>query len=359
MKTPLLGLVAATTAFAGSSIYLWVQLDAERDRAAQVAETARKLNARIAELEQARAVFDQRRMAGGAVVGGTFGSFSTSAPMTARLTPAPPPDGGKVEPAQEGATWSAVSRPPSPAFSKMMRNQMRTSIRRQYSGIGAELGLDKETSAKLVDLLTEQQTANFDAAGPRDLIGPQYDYQHKHQEYEAEIANLIGPDKAQELKAYQASLPARSEADMLARQLEDNGVPLSAAQVKDLTKVVIEEHDRVPMPQFIEGMDQKEYMKSVNDWKTDYDKRIADEAAHIFNAEQLATYNDIQQWQKDLRDQFAAAGMPGIPSGRMRVGVASGNAVSYSAAPVTLEATVVGEMPESGQNTPGAKPKKP
>jgi len=350
MKTPLLGLVAATTAFAGSSIYLWVQLDTERDRAAQVAETTRKLNTRLAELEKARVAFDQQSMAAGPVISGTFGSFGTSAPVVARATQSLPPASGKTEPAQEGAVWSATPRTPSPAMQKMMRNHMRASIRRQYSDIGAELGLDKETSTKLVDLLAEQQAAMFDAAGPSDLLkSPPFDYQQARSELETQIANLLGPDKAQELKAYQETLPARSEADMLARQLEDNGVPLSAAQKRELTKVVIEEHDRVPMPQFIDGADQKEFMKSMNDWKTDYDKRIADAAAPIFNSEQLSAYNDIQQWQKDMRDQFAVAGMPGIPNIRVRhAGVAPAGAVTFSSAAPTayLEATVVNEVEE-------------
>jgi len=362
MKTPLVGLVLATTAFAGSSVYLWVQLDEERDRAAQVAATTRKLNARIAELEKAREEFNQRRMASGPMVSGTFGSFGTSPPgavSAARVAPPPPPD--KIEPAPDGPVWSTTGRQPSPAFRKMMRSQMRASVRRQYSDLGQELELDKETSVKLIDLLAEQQTSMFDATEESQEKGVPYDYQQKRRELDAQIATLLGPDKARELKAYQETLPARMEADNLARQLEDNGVPLSAAQKKDLTQVVIAEQGRVPQPQYVEGMDQKEYMKAVNDWKTEYDKRIADQASHFFSAEQLSAYNDIQQWQKDMRDQFAAAGTPGVPvGGRMRRNVAPAGAVTFStAAPAYVDATIVNGVMVSAHESTGEEPKKP
>jgi len=340
MKTPILGLVAAATTFAGSSIYLAVQLSQERDRAAQVADTTRKLNARIAELEKARDDMNRHLAARNGVV--------TGGPVIAHTAPAVP---AAVEnaPAPENVVWASPARKPSPAFEKMMRSQMRTSLRRQYADVGEELGLGKEKAAKLIELLADQQSSMMAAVNEADPSkGVTFDYEQRQREQEMEISNLIGADKAEELKAYQFTLPARMESEMLARQLEENGVPLSAAQKKDLTKVVIAERDRIPTPQFAESMGQAEYMKAFNNWKNDYDKRIADEAGHIFNAEQLSAYNDIQQWQKDMREQFAVGGMTAFPAGaRVRRVVAPGGAVTYTnMAPVHVEATIVNGVEE-------------
>jgi len=366
MKTPILGLVVAAAAFAGSSIYLAVQLGQERDRAAQVADTTRKLTARIAELEKARDDMNRRQAAVNGAVTGSFSSFGVSMPpgaLSARAAPAAP-SSGETAPPPEAVVWSNQVRQRSPAFEKMMRNQARVSARRQYAGVGEELGLGKEKAAKLVELLAEQQASMMILGNEADPSkGAPFDYEQRQREQEMEISNLIGDDKAEQLKAYQATLPARMESEMLARQLEDNGVPLSETQKKELTKVVIAEHDRLPTPPYDEGMDQAEYMKAINDWKNDYDKRIADEAGHILNAEQLAAYNDIQQWQKEMREQFAVAGMTAVPAGaRVRRMVAPGGAVTYTnMAPAQhIEATIVnGVEVTSARVTTEEEPRKP
>jgi len=148
-----------------------------------------------------------------------------------------------------------------------------------------------------------------------------------------------------QLKEYQETLPARQEFEMLARQLEDYGSPLSETQRKSLVDVVIEERKRVPMPAYVDGMDQVEYAKAVNDWKNDYDKRIADEADRILNIEQMTAYNEIQQLQKDMREQFAASGIaiagPAGPGGSMRrMGYVNSVAVT-TAAPVNAAGAAV------------------
>ena len=344
MKTPILGLVVATAAFAGSSIYLAVQLSQERDRAAQMADTTRKLHARIAELEKARDDMNRRHAAGNGVVTGSFSSFGVNMPpgaLSAHAMPAVPAS-GETAPPEGAVVWSNPVRQRSPAFEKMVRNQARVAARRQYADVGEELGLGQEKAAKLVELLAEQPASMMmlgDEADPSR--NAPFDYEQRQREQEMEISNLIGADKAEELKNYQATLPARMESEMLARQLEDNGLPLSETQKKALTKVVIAEHDRLPTPPYVEGMDQADYMKAVNNWKNDYDKRIADEAGQFLSAEQLAAYNDIQQWQKEMREQFAVAGVTAAGV-RVRRMAAPGGAVTYTnMAPAHIEATIV------------------
>ena len=230
MKAPILGLAVATVAFGGSSMYLWQQLGEERARAAEVEKKAADLSARLAELESARARFAERRMA--SAENFAAGQFTGGAPTGA----APPPAPGGNAPsahAEEQPVWTTRRADRSPAFQRMMRSQIRANNKRVYADVGTKLGLDKETTNKLIDLLTEQQLPNFDA--PRDANDPA-DWQHyqedRQRQTQAQIAELIGADKAVALQEYQESIPARMEVEMLARQLEGYDAALSTEQRK-------------------------------------------------------------------------------------------------------------------------------
>ena len=243
----------------------------------------------------------------------------------------------------------------SPAFQKMMRSQIRANNKRMYADIGTKLGLDKETANKLIDLLTDQQVPDFNA--PRDFNDPadwQRFQEEKQRQNQAQIAELLGSDKAVELQQYQESIPARMEVEMLARQLEGNDVALSNEQRQKLVDAYVQERQRVPMPESYEGMDAEAYQKSVSAWQDDYNKRTAEEAARILNSEQLTAFNEIQQWQKEMRESMPAV-LPGGAMPRMRRGMVGGNAVMFStAAPVALGATanVVVSTPAPEQKKP-------
>jgi hypothetical protein len=325
MKAAILGLGLATAAFGGSSIYLWQQLDQERERTARVEQQAASLNARIAELEKARTQFAERRAeTSGNFIAGRFGSGEHAAP---------PPPGDKPESAkgQEHQVWTALRPERSPAFQKMMRSQIRANNKRVYADVGAKLDLDKETTSKLIDLLTEQQLPNFEVSRDvNDATEWQHYQEEKQRQNQAQIADLIGPDKAVALQEYQESLPARMEVDMLARQLEGYDAALSTEQRKKLVDVYVEERRRVPMPETYEGMDPEAYQKSIYAWQEDYNRRTAEEAARILNGDQLTAFNEMQQWQKEMRE--TALNAPPGTGMRMRRGFAGGNAVMFSTA---------------------------
>jgi hypothetical protein len=354
MKAPLLGLAVATVAFGGSSVYLWQQLDQERERAAKVEQKAAELNARIAELEKARTQFAMQRVpASGKFIAGTFGSGEAVA------LPPPPPGADKPNSAksEEQAVWSAMPSPDrSPAFRKMMRSQIRANNKRVYADLGTKLGLDKETSNKLIDLLTDQQIPDFEhTRNMTDQAEMQRYFEEKQRQNLAQITDLIGPDKAQSLQEYQESIPARMEVDMLARQLEGNDTALTTEQRQKLVDVYVEERKRVPVPDSYEGMAPEDYQKSMNAWQEDYSRRTAEEAARILNSEQLTAFNEMQQWQKEMREgmNIPAGAMP-----RMRRGMVGTNAVMFSTtAPVAVSAS--GGVAVAAPADPAQQPKKP
>lgn len=344
MKAPLLGLMVAAAAFGASSIYLWDQLKEERARAAQVDETTRALKARIAGLEQARHQFETARL--GSSGGFSSGQIDAANPAAAVQAAAPQPP-GTAEP--DNVLWSGARHEPSPAMLKMMRSQLRASNRRLYADLDDKLGLSKETSLKLIDLLTDQQIPSPERAQRIDdpaearRLGQEWQRQN-----EQAISDLIGPAKAEALKQYQATLPARMEVQNLARQLEGSDLALSAEQRRKLIDVYVAERERVPQPEFFEGMDGETFSKTMRDWQEDYEGRAAAEASRILNPDQLATYNEIQQWQKEMRAQFAVA-----PAGRTlrRMG---GNAVIYSSSSAgAISMVAEGQVPE----TPAEKKK--
>ncbi|HET9862649.1 MAG TPA: hypothetical protein VFP37_04340 [Steroidobacteraceae bacterium] len=345
MKAPLLGLVVASVAFGASALHFWNQLEKERARAAQVEKATLALKARVAELERARDQLESARMA----PAGEFiaGRLDPAHPTAVAPQPASEPSG---EGGQQTAVWSAVPQKPSPAMLKMMRSQLRANNRRIYADLGQKLGLSQEMSHMLIDLLTDQQMPDPDrfrrSDDPGDLRRQGLDWQRQN---EQAISDLIGPAKAQALKEYQATLPARMEADNLAQQLEGSDLPLSADQRKRLIDAYVIERARVPPPEYVEGMDGEAFSRNMLAWHDDYEARVTAEVGRILNPEQLSTFNEIQQWQKEMRSQFASA-----TGGRMLRRTGVGNAVTLAAPAGTVSMVVEGQVPD-----PAAEKKRP
>jgi len=322
MKTPVLALGIAVAAFASSSLYLWGQLRAERATLARVEDATRQLNARIAELEKGRLqTTNQHSVNSGGFIAGRFGPGAAPAPPPV-VMPTPGAD------AEGLSRWMAESPKPPAAMEKAMRSQIRANNRQQYGDFCEEVDLDKETTDKLIALLSEQDAGFFHTSSdPAEL---RRQLQQLHRQHEAEISDLIGPEKAQALKQYQASLPARAEVEMLAQQLDGNDVPLNKDQRNRLQEVFTEERARVPMPELGPGDDAEQYLRSAQEWQDDFSRRVGERANHILNSEQLAVYNEIQQWQNQMRDGGAVA-----------MSAAGYSVITSDMATLTLPATAV------------------
>jgi len=306
MKASMLGLVVATVAFGGSSVYFRHQLDEERARAAEVDQVSQKLKARIAELELARAAFHDSRREFPEDLASAGGSSPHMPPHSSAIT-------SQTDKSDESPGELHLRPPqwhePSPAMKRMMVSNVRNHNRRIYADVGDALGLDKDTTIKLVDLITQQETGGF---GP--TVAPA-NWQDVRRQQEKAISDLIGTDKVASLREYQQSLPARQEFDMLSQQLASNDLPLTQEQSKKLVDVYVAERAREPMPQYAEGSDLAEYQNAVKAWQADYAQRVSDEASHILSGEQLTAYNEIQQWQKEMREQLPAVMATGAAHG--------------------------------------------
>jgi hypothetical protein len=346
MKASSLGLLVATAAMGGSAIYLWTELRVERERSAGLEAQGVELSARIAELEQTHARFGQRSLTGA----NTFGGRAMAGPAE----PPPPAGAGAVANETGGprmSAWSVRNQPQqSEAMRKMMRAQSRAYNKRMYGDVGSALGLSKDQANKLLDLITDQQMGSFAPFQEgQEAIDSQNAWAEKQRRLQGEISELLGDEKVAALENYQKSLPARAELEMLARQLEGYDAPLDDDQRKRMLKVMAEERDRVPAPDFVDGVDLEEFQKTRGAWEEDYNNRVASQARGILDTEQLDAYNEYQQAQKDMRAQFGQM-MPAGPS-RTIGGVAGENVTFTNAAPVSgaiisVDAVYVNAAPE-------------
>jgi outer membrane murein-binding lipoprotein Lpp len=348
MKSSALGLAIAAIAFGASTLYLAVQLNEERAQADKVATTMAALNARIAELEKAR----EQRFATSGVFGGDA-LAQGGMPMT---PPPPPPDKGEVElkTGESGVVFNSTPPPRSEAFEKMMRTNMRANNKRMYADVGEKLGLSKEDTNKLINMLSDQQVENMtrmrdvNAADPAER---QRMWEDARREDQAELDAFLGASKAAELRDYQDTIPARQEMDQLTRQLEGADANLTDDQQKRMLAALIEERKRVPMPQFSENTTPEEYTKAYSDWQKDYSERVEAQAHSILNTEQMTAYTEYQQWQTEMREQMATRrAIRGIRGGP------GGNVTFMQAAPIAGGEVAILTAPAP---PPEEKPRKP
>jgi hypothetical protein len=310
MKPSMLGLVIASGAFGASTIYLATQLRDERARADEVLEQSRALSARIAELENAREELVAMRLSGEPENEGTAGEgLGKPAALVSTGTLAD----SSERPGAEAPGWRADRSGPPPerteAMRKMMRTQLRANFKRLHGDIGERLGLGQEDANKLIDLMIEQQMAMADRG--RQERGSNLTPEQRaaglaaqNEKNLTEVSALIGSDKIEAYRAYQETIPARQEVDGLSRQLEANDLVLSKDQRERMVAALADERKRVPQPKLSESVSREEYSQALTAWQDDYNQRTATRASSILNSDQQAAYNEYQQWNKEMRQQF-------------------------------------------------------
>jgi hypothetical protein len=309
----MLGLLIAAGAFGASTIYLAAQLNAERTQADEFVAQTRTLNARIAELERARDELEMARLAGGGTdpAGAPPPGGSEKPAATATLEPTSTQIAQVTDGDAPGSRPDRIGRPPerSEAMQKMMRSQMRVNFKRTHSELADKLGLGKEDANKLIDLMIEQQMrmAERSREDRANNLTPEQRaaaFARQQEKNQAEIAALIGADKVEAYKAYQESMPARQEVDLLSRQLEANDVSLRKDQRDLMVTALAEERKRVPQPKLSESVSREEYTQAMDAWQEDYNQRASTRASSILDSEQQAAYSEYQQWNKEMRQQF-------------------------------------------------------
>jgi hypothetical protein len=224
----------------------------------------------------------------------------------------------------------------------MMRANMRAQNKRMYFDLQSKLGLTDAQTSDLFDLLADQQTMGFKGPRSQDPGAAREYWEGEQAKRKAAIEDLLGPAKAAQFADYQKSMPARSELMMISQQLDGVDAPLTDTQRTRLLDALVDERDRIPMPTYSDGTAPEDMRKAYEAWQSDYEKRVADAARGILTSTQFDTVNEYQQWQREMRQQFAtqdpAAGAPmrmrgnaafmAMPAGGVAFAVATDSASS-------------------------------
>ena len=266
MKAPVLALTVAVAAFAASSVYLWSELREERARAAQVEATTLELKARIAELEKSRVHLAQ----------------NSPAPVSRSATPQATRGQAEMQP-EVRQVWEAPSRDQSGSA----QDDARGESRREPAAVrefAQKIGLSKEETNQLIDLLTDQQLAGFSQTHSFvDSADFHRHYEEVQRQNDAAIADLIGSDKAAQLKEYQRSLPARMEFEMLAQQLDGSDAPLSAEQRSKLPRSTSRSASASPSRNTSPAQMSRDHMNTLDAWNDDFSQRFRSRANNVLN----------------------------------------------------------------------------
>ena len=197
----------------------------------------------------------------------------------------------------------------------MMRAQVRANNKRIYADIGKQLGLNKEDTGKLIDMLTDQQVDGFARmreSGPLDQAELQTPTRRSATaNIRHELETFLGPSKTAELRDYQADHPGTTgtgRAVAPARRLRRPLAQRRAAEAHaDRARRRAQTH---PHAEDGRSATTEDYSKAYTEWQSDYNERVNAQAQGILNTEQLASFTEYQQWQKEMREQVAVGGEP-------------------------------------------------
>lgn len=269
MSKLIIALTTMTVASAGASTYFWKELSAAREQTAS-------LQARLSELEQAREAFTSRVPDSEPIVGQVQTTETRAAPDAAKPAPATRPTftAGQVGmftamagPGRPGSADPDMRRRmlesheqqvrmlQDPEYRELMRAQHKYAMQQQYSDLETMLGLTKEESERLLDVLAEQSLRsmeerpmlpNFDGTPPTEaeIQERRRAFEEQRRKNEAEIAAVLGP-KYNEWEQYQQAGWARSQVAQLRQSLAVTDEPLRPDQVKPLVDAIAREQKQV------------------------------------------------------------------------------------------------------------------
>jgi uncharacterized protein YjiS (DUF1127 family) len=283
MRQLTLMLAASTLILALTSLYLYRQLSAARALARKDDAHERSLGDQVARLEDIRDGLETDLRA-------ARSAPSREAPMPAQPIQAAPP--------RAAESWGTPNWRPS----ARSREQLRIMTRHQYKRVFRELGLSESEMEAASDVLEQQ------AERSRKLIGrdgsenpaPPNDPQRD----QAELAGVLGQDKAERFMAQKKLMPARSQLSLLRSQLEEGGEPLSAEQQQALLGKLSE---REP-PQFPRNVPGEDPSARFQAFMRDRDRGLRDVAAPVLTPKQRELMEEESKFQDATRSQISFAG---------------------------------------------------
>lgn len=219
-----------TVILAATSLYLAQSLRLERARLAAVVSAQPRLSTPAPEPPQQPP------------------ATAPSKPPTVRATSATP----AVQPSKPAGEKSQLALPPR-VVNRSARSAdlavRRLDMEKKYVDLAAALNLQPDEAARVFELLAKQDLADVEDDMARERAGVagrerQRERERRQQANSAELAALLGEDRAADWNKYMNSLGARAEVGALRVQLADSDYPLRRDQYEPLVAVLATEQVR-------------------------------------------------------------------------------------------------------------------
>lgn len=263
-----------TALFGACSLYLLVRLQ-QKDACPEADHSA--LTAQLARSEEARKRLELQlsEPRGLAASGGAGNGPPTPGPSRS----------------SSPSTW----RPPelTPEVRALM-------IRQQYRQVFRELALSDPQVDALVPVLVEQSARRGPWATSANSANPQTPERDL-----AEVSAVLGPDKGAQFEQARKTMPARSQLNLIRRQLDEAGEPLRDDQSERLLAIMTAHQPQQP-PQQAQGESAEQNMERFRTWQAQRDKQFREEADPILTPG--------QRRQLDEQATIRAAMSAGFPS---------------------------------------------
>jgi len=288
------------------SVMLWRDLRAERDLNAGLQMRLAEAEARAARPVPVAAA----RPAMATVAAGTRPETTSTA--TAPAAPAQPP-------AVINAVLNQREMLKDPEYRKARLSMMRMQLPEQYPDLAEELGLSPEQAGRLFDLLAENQlemSSNAIIAGPNGQIDQaQVQEMSRIQQelrtrQESALTSLLGDARYGKWQEYQQTQSARQRVTQLGRSMDAMGLPLTSAQKKPLTELMVAEQARQrqeqqamarelrPTPgQPFDPQAQSRLREENLKRQAESNRRVLDAAAAYLNPRQLELFRESVEGQ--------------------------------------------------------------
>jgi hypothetical protein len=243
-----------------------------------------------------------------------------------------------------------LARLGEPQGREEMRAEHRIMFRNMYPGVDKFLGLSAEQLSQFMDLMADQQIGAQEKHA-RCMLDPDCSPQNAYagENHALEISAFLGPDRSQKFETYKNTMGEREAISQLRNRLSDNS-RLSDDTAERLVTALAEERAAMHRESAASGSGMHSFgmgagtlfAPAEGSFESRYEaarqnsQRLRDRAAQHLNAEQMRTFNEMQ-------DELLV-GLRGLL--RQKPGSFSAMSIAMPSGAVATEALIVGETAE-------------
>jgi hypothetical protein len=181
----------------------------------------------------------------------------------------------------------------------------RASLRLHNGKIFRELGLSDAQVESLLDVLLAQQTRSAEAMkNGTPFAGADPEARARNR---AEVAAVIGNERAEQLEDWQGRAQARFELRRMRDQLEDSGEPLSDAQLKRIGELVQAQPPSLAPPRQKDETPEA-FTERYKAWRNDNREQLRKQVSTVLEPRQLARYDEMDAVSREFEKSLPIRG---------------------------------------------------